>query len=86
MNGLGMSGYTRSFNLAIRECASFLTSMQTYIFPRFDNVPLAEVTSADVPQAILVAREKPYRGSGAADRHPTNAPTDTSRHERFDAP
>ena len=41
-----------------KDRASFLTSLQTYVFPRFGNVPLAEVTSADVRQAILLAREK----------------------------
>lgn len=41
-----------------KDRASFLTSLQTYIFPRFGNVPLTEVTSADVRQAILLAREK----------------------------
>lgn len=41
-----------------KDRASFLTSLQTYVFPRFGNIPLAEVTSADVRQAILHAREK----------------------------
>jgi integrase len=41
-----------------KDRASFLTSMETYILPRFGNVPLADVTSADVRQAILLAREK----------------------------
>ena len=41
-----------------KDRAAFLTSMENYIFPRFGNVPLADVTSADVRQAILVAREK----------------------------
>jgi integrase len=41
-----------------KDRASFLSSMQTYIFPRFGALPLPEVTSADVRQAILIAREK----------------------------
>jgi len=40
-----------------KDRASFLSSMQTYIFPRFGAKPLADVTSADVRQAILAARE-----------------------------
>ena len=40
-----------------KDRASFLTTMQTYIFPRFGGVPLADVTSADVRHAILLARE-----------------------------
>lgn len=41
-----------------KDRAAFLTTLETYIFPHFGNVPLAEVTSADVRQAILLAREK----------------------------
>nr|WP_068113385.1 site-specific integrase [Tropicimonas marinistellae] len=41
-----------------KDRAAFLSSMETYIFPRFGAVPLPEVTSADVRQAILAAREK----------------------------
>ena len=37
---------------------AFLSSLQTYVFPRFGHVALPEVTSADIRQAILAAREK----------------------------
>lgn len=40
-----------------KDAASFLTSLETYIFPRFGDLPLPEVTSAHVRQAILAARE-----------------------------
>lgn len=36
---------------------AFLASLEAYVFPRFGNVPLPEVTSAHVRQAILAARE-----------------------------
>ncbi|MFD0982813.1 tyrosine-type recombinase/integrase [Tropicimonas aquimaris] len=41
-----------------KDRAAFLSTLETYIFPRFGSVPLPEVTSADVRQAILAAREK----------------------------
>ncbi|MBL3703215.1 DUF4102 domain-containing protein [Sulfitobacter sp. BDSS02] len=41
-----------------KDRAAFLTTLETYIFPRFGNVPLPDVTSSDVRQAILAAREK----------------------------
>ncbi len=37
---------------------AFLSSMRTYVFPRFGHVALPDVTSADIRQAILAAREK----------------------------
>jgi len=37
---------------------AFLATLETYVFPRFGNVPLPEVTSAEVRRAILAAREK----------------------------
>ena len=37
---------------------AFLTTLETYIFPRFGSYPLPDVTSADVRQAILAARDK----------------------------
>lgn len=41
-----------------KDRAAFLSSLESYIFPRFGSVPLPDVTSADVRQAILAAREK----------------------------
>ncbi len=41
-----------------KDRAAFLTTLETYIFPRFGTVALPDVTSADVRQAILAAREK----------------------------
>ena len=41
-----------------KDRAAFSTTLQTYIFPRFGNVLLPDVTSADIRQAILAAREK----------------------------
>lgn len=39
-----------------KDRAAFVKTLETYIFPRFGSVPLPEVTSADVRQAILAAR------------------------------
>ncbi|MEL7461963.1 MAG: integrase arm-type DNA-binding domain-containing protein [Pseudomonadota bacterium] len=41
-----------------KDRAAFLSTMETYIFPRFGRVQLPDVTSADIRQAILAAREK----------------------------
>lgn len=41
-----------------KDRAAFLSSMETYLFPRFGRVLLPDVTSADVRQAILAARKK----------------------------
>lgn len=41
-----------------KDRASFLSSLETYAFPYFGTVPLPDVTSADVRQAVLAAREK----------------------------
>ncbi|NDR59201.1 tyrosine-type recombinase/integrase [Pseudoruegeria sp. M32A2M] len=41
-----------------KDRAAFLSTLEKYIFPRFGSVALPEVTSADVRQAILAAREK----------------------------
>lgn len=41
-----------------KDRAAFLKTLETYVFPRFGAVPLPDVTSADVRQAILAAREK----------------------------
>lgn len=41
-----------------KDRAAFLTTLETYIYPRFGNVALPDVTSADVRQAILAVREK----------------------------
>ncbi len=41
-----------------KDRAAFLSTLETYIFPHFGAVPLPEVTSADIRQAILAAREK----------------------------
>ncbi|MCR9088666.1 MAG: tyrosine-type recombinase/integrase [Rhodobacteraceae bacterium] len=41
-----------------KDRAAFLSSMEAYIFPRFGSVLLPDVTTADVRQAILAAREK----------------------------
>lgn len=41
-----------------KDRAAFLSTLETYIFPRFGNVALPDVTSADIRQAILAAREK----------------------------
>lgn len=41
-----------------KDRAAFLSTMESYIFPRFGNVPLPDVTSADVRKAILAARER----------------------------
>lgn len=41
-----------------KDRAAFLSSMETYIFPRFGNVAVCDVSSADVRQAILAARER----------------------------
>lgn len=41
-----------------KDRAAFLSTLETYIFPRFGSVLLPDVTSADVRQAILAAREK----------------------------
>ena len=41
-----------------KDRAAFLSTLETYIFPRFGKIPLPDVTSADVRQAILAAREK----------------------------
>jgi integrase len=37
---------------------AFLSTLRTYVFPRFGHIALPDVTSADVRQAILAAREK----------------------------
>lgn len=37
---------------------AFLSALSRYVFPRFGHVALPDVTSADVRQAILAAREK----------------------------
>ncbi|WP_197431148.1 tyrosine-type recombinase/integrase, partial [Aliiruegeria sabulilitoris] len=36
---------------------AFLNTLESYVFPRFGSVLLSDVTSADVRQAILAARE-----------------------------
>jgi integrase len=41
-----------------KDRAAFLKTLETYIFPAFGHLPLDAVTSADVRQAILAAREK----------------------------
>ncbi|RYH07742.1 site-specific integrase [Tropicimonas sp. IMCC6043] len=41
-----------------KDRAAFLSTLETYIFPHFGSVPLPDVTSADIRQAILAAREK----------------------------
>lgn len=41
-----------------KDRASFLASLETYIFPRFGDVQLPDVTSSDIRQAIITAREK----------------------------
>lgn len=41
-----------------KDAAAFLSTLETYTFPRFGAVQLTDVTSADVRQAILAAREK----------------------------
>jgi integrase len=41
-----------------KDRAAFLSTLETYVFPRFGSVLLPDVTSADVRQAILAAREK----------------------------
>lgn len=41
-----------------KDRKAYLSTLQTYVFPRFGHVALPEVTSADVRQAILAAREK----------------------------
>lgn len=40
-----------------KDRASFLSSLETYAFPRIGSVSIAEVTSADIRQAILAARK-----------------------------
>ena len=40
-----------------KDRAAFLSTMERYVFPRFGQISLADVTSADVRQAILAARE-----------------------------
>jgi integrase len=40
-----------------KDRAAFLSSLERYTFPRFGNLSLPEVTSADVRQATLAARE-----------------------------
>mgnify|MGYP001819018985 FL=1 len=40
-----------------KDRAAFLSSLERYIFPRFGSLPLPDVASADVRQAILAARE-----------------------------
>ncbi|WP_108815668.1 tyrosine-type recombinase/integrase [Loktanella sp. Alg231-35] len=40
-----------------KDRAAFLKTLETYIFPKFGAVPVGDVTSADVRQAILAARE-----------------------------
>ena len=41
-----------------KDSAAFLSTLERYIFPKFGNVALPDVTSADIRQAILAAREK----------------------------
>lgn len=41
-----------------KDRAAFLSTLETDIFPRFGSVALPDVTSADVRQAILAARER----------------------------
>ena len=41
-----------------KDRAAFLATLETYCFPRFGAIPVADVTSAEVRQAILAAREK----------------------------
>ena len=41
-----------------KDRAAFLSTLETYIFPRFGSVALPDVTSADVRQTILAARER----------------------------
>ncbi|MGI9394955.1 MAG: tyrosine-type recombinase/integrase, partial [Boseongicola sp.] len=41
-----------------KDRAAFLSTLETYIFPRFGSVALPDVTSADVRRAILAARER----------------------------
>lgn len=41
-----------------KDRKAFLATMERYIFPRFGNVDLPDITSADVRQAILAARNK----------------------------
>lgn len=41
-----------------KDGAAFLTTLETYMFPHIGDIPLPEVTSADVRRAILAAREK----------------------------
>ena len=41
-----------------KDRAAFLSTLKTHTFPRFGSISVAEVTSADVRQAILAARKK----------------------------
>lgn len=41
-----------------KDQLAFLSTMKAYIFPRFGSVLLPDVTTSDVRQAILAAREK----------------------------
>ena len=41
-----------------KEGASFLSTMETYVFPRFGSMPLNAIGSADVRRVILDVREK----------------------------
>jgi integrase len=41
-----------------KDRAAFLSSLERYVFPRFGNVTLSDVSSADIRQAILTARAK----------------------------
>ena len=71
-----------------KDRAAFLSTLETYIFPRFGHVALPDVTSSDVRQAILAARDKApgvarklvYRVSavfkwGIAEGHCTHNPS-----------
>lgn len=40
-----------------KDRAAFLRTLETYVFPRFGAVPIGDITSADVRQTILAARE-----------------------------
>ncbi|SMX23829.1 tyrosine-type recombinase/integrase [Boseongicola aestuarii] len=40
-----------------KDRAAFLSTLERYVFPRFGRVALSEVSSADIRQAILAARE-----------------------------
>ena len=41
-----------------KDRAAFLTSLETYAFPKLGRIPLPDVTSADIRCVVLAAREK----------------------------